>query len=155
MPTYGYTNGAASANVHSGQKMSVVERVLDFADIAVKRAAAGQAALAADDVLEVIPVKAGQYVQFVAAEVITPEGETATFDVGDGTTVDGFLDGANGNSAGYYGSNAAEAYAMSEAGGKLYTADDTIDIKLLTAAYNVAKIRLVAAVIDLRRENVE
>lgn len=154
MPTYDYTEGATSANLHSGHKVSVVERTLDFAAIALKRAAEGQAALAAADIIKLFPVKAGQWVQYVAAEVITPEGETATFDVGDGATVDGFLDGINGNSAGWSGSNAAEAFAMSEAGGKLYTVDDTVDVTLLTAAYNVAKIRFVAVVVDLRRENI-
>lgn len=152
---YDYTKGAAAANLASGQKVSVVERILDFAAIAAERAAAGQAALAADDVLELIKVKAGQYVQLVIAQVITPEGETATFDIGDGATVDGFIDGANGNSAGYYVSEKTEAYAMSESGGKFYTADDTIDMKLLTAAYNVAKIRVAAVVIDMRSDNLE
>jgi hypothetical protein len=153
MGTYDYTKGAVAANLASGQKVSVVEQILDFPAIAAARAAAGQAALAADDILKLIAVKAGQYVQLVIAEVITPEGETATFDVGDGVTVDGFLDGANGNSAGFYVSEKTEAYAMSESGGKFYTTDDTIDIKLLTAAYNTAKIRIAAVVIDMRSDN--
>jgi hypothetical protein len=155
MGTYDYTKGSGGANPYSGHKVSVVERVLDFAEIAAARAAASQAALAADDVLQVIPVKAGQFAQLALAEVITAEGETATLEVGDGADPNGFLDAVNANATGQSASLATTAYSVAVGGGKLYTADDTIDVALRTAAFNVAKIRLVAVVVDLRRENLE
>jgi hypothetical protein len=110
---------------------------------------------AANDIDEVFRILAGTFVLAVFAKVVTVEGGTLTFDVGDGATVDGYIDGANGNTLGYAGS---KPLALAEgtpntlveafADGKLYTADDTIDIKVIDAA-DAAVIALCAIVMPV------
>ncbi|MND01490.1 hypothetical protein D3C83_205030 [compost metagenome] len=46
---------------------------------------------------------------------------------------------------------ATTAYSVAVGGGKLYTADDTLDILLLTAAYNVGALHLFVPMVDLRQ----
>lgn len=91
------------------------------------------------DVIEAIDVGAGDIVLKVLVEVETVEGGTLTFDVGDGTDPNGYLDAVNGNSAGMTGTalaltegapNTVSAYSN----GKLYTAADTIDLVMDNAA---------------------
>lgn len=153
MPTYDYTLGAGPANLASGQKVSVVERKLDFAAIAAARTAAGQAALAAADVLKLIPVKAGQYVQLVQLSVEKAEGATATADLGDGDGAAGYISNADLNSAATnVASLATSAYSVAVGGGKLYTADDTIDMVVDHNSIDTAVVRVKAVIIDLRAD---
>lgn len=83
---------------------------------------------AASDVMQAIKVPAGTYILNVFVKVITPEGGTLTATVGDG-------DGANSWDASVdlnatagtvtQGVSGTDAYALT---GKLYTANDTIDV---------------------------
>lgn len=132
-------------NVPSNLKGSALKELVRIIDT-------GKTPRAQNDVLECFKVSKGTEVIAVHTEVVTAEGGTLTYDVGDGDDVDGYLDGVDGNVVGV----SRMALALVEAGpntvlgysgGKLYTADDTIDLKLLNAA-DKAVIRLTAYVIN-------
>ena len=89
-------------------------------------------ALATTNVFELINVPAGAFVISVAHKVITAEGGTCTYEIGDGSDTDGYVVAAtsgNGNTT----TNAQSFNATTTPGygvGKLYTAADTIDLYL-------------------------
>jgi hypothetical protein len=156
MATYtegtGFNKGTAAIPNNGLNKLSMIEVTLNWATIAADRAAAGQTAIGANDILEVMPIPAKTYVMQVGLDVTTAEGGTCTVDVGDATDPDGFLDGVNANTAASY----ATALALAEASpntvvgysnGKYYAAADTIDIKTVNAA-DAAVMRLWALVAD-------
>ena len=133
--TVGGTSGSLAAN--SGRVYTDM-RELNFATTG--RTAA--------DVLQLFDMPAGAFVQYVAYQVVTVEGGTFTFDIGiTGVDADGFIDGANGNSAGY-GVNSpftlAEAAPNTIVGygaGHLFTATDTIDM-LVNDTVDTAVVRV-------------
>ncbi len=156
MATYtegtGFNKGTAAIPNNGLNKLSMIEVTLNWATIAADRAAAGQTAIGANDILEVMPIPAKTYVMQVGLDVTTAEGGTCTVDVGDAADPDGFLDGVNANTAASY----ATALALAEASpntvvgysnGKYYAAADTIDIKTVNAA-DAAVMRLWALVAD-------
>jgi hypothetical protein len=157
MPTYtdslGFNKGTAAAYPYEGTRaVTKVEVELDFAAIAVARAAAGATALTSGDVLEVIQLPAKTYVLAVGLDVTTAEGGTLTIDIGDGSAADGYLDGVNANTVASYASTLAltEGAPNTVTGysaGKYYAAADTIDIKTVNAA-DAAVMRLWALVAD-------
>lgn len=122
-------------------------------------AATNKSANQVDNAFNVYP---GDVVLNVSAQVETAEGGTLTFDVGDGDDVDGYIDGANGNSAAWNtelhaatgvaataATNSTQAVAVTftgYTGTKIYTTTDTIDVKFLNAA-DAAKITLRAVII--------
>jgi hypothetical protein len=100
-------------------------------------------AIATNDVFELIDVPAGAYVLFVTAQVTTAEGGTCTFDIGDAATVDGYFDGVEGNALTHVNSfDGASTEAFGD--GKLYTAADTIDLKLITGTAANLVVKLTA-----------
>lgn len=154
--SYGFEKGSASKQPPRAglDKSGVLEVVLDFAKIKAARAAAGVAALGAADVLEIIPIKKGTRVKHVGYEILTPEGATFTFDLGDGSSAAGYLSNQDGNAAA--GSMGLSSLALTEgtpntitgySNGKFYTADDTIDMVLDHASVDTAKIRVFAEVV--------
>ena len=157
MPTYtdsiGFNKGTAAAYPYEGTRaVTKVEVELDFAAIAVARAAAGATALTSGDVLEVIQLPAKSYVMAVGLDVTTAEGGTLTIDIGDGSAADGYLDGVNANTVASYASTLAltEGAPNTVTGysaGKYYAAADTIDVKTVNAA-DAAVMRLWALVAD-------
>lgn len=108
--------------------------------------------LALNDIAKVIPVAAGEYVEWVAWKVVTPEGAVGTGEIGDGDDSNGFS-GATAIDMNAEGMGATSVELTEGApntvagytGGKLYTADDTIDFKAL-AALDAAVIEIVAKV---------
>ena len=87
----------------------------------------------AADTLQLFNIPAKTLVTHMQYDVITAEGGTFTFDLGDGADPDGFIDGANGNSVG----NGVNTLTLVEAApptilgyglGKYYSATDTLDI---------------------------
>lgn len=77
----------------------------------------------------VLDIPAGAYVLSVMTVVTTAEGATCTFDVGDGSDPNGWDDAVDGNAAAaYISAPGTDAYAT--AGGKYYSAADTIDIDM-------------------------
>jgi hypothetical protein len=156
MATYtegtGFNKGTAAIPNNGLNKLSMIEVTLNWATIAADRAAAGQTAIGANDILEVMPIPAKTYVMQVGLDVTTAEGGTCTVDVGDATDPDGFLDGVNANTAASYATalTLAEASPNTVVGysnGKYYAAADTIDIKTVNAA-DAAVMRLWALVAD-------
>jgi hypothetical protein len=157
MATYtdslGFNKGSAALRADGLTKVTRMEVVLDFAKIAAARSAAGAAALASGDVLEVIPVPAKTLVMRVGYDVTTAEGATATFDLGDGSDADGYLNDVDLNSVG----SGVMSLALTEgtpntiagySNGKYYSAADTIDMTLNNNAINVAVVRVWALVAD-------
>lgn len=151
MATYndgkGYNLGSA-AHVAAGiNKVSAVTVDLDFAAITAARAAAGLTALAAGDVLEVIPVPANTLVTSVVLNVTTAEGGTLTLDVGDGADPDGYLDGVNGNAVAAYSLAPSAGTPTGLADGKFYASADTIDVTTVNAA-DTAVMSLTVVMVD-------
>ena len=97
--------------------------------------------MAQNDILEALSISAGSIVVEVGIAVLTAEDSTCKLDVGDGTTVDGFLDNVDAESAAGSVFNSLNAATGADAysGGKYYAADDTIDVKFLDGAANTFK----------------
>lgn len=152
--TYNYLGavlgGSAAGPSYSGMPFTVAEVKFEFATIAAARAAAGQAAIGAADVLEAVGVKAGTWVPMVALETSTVEGAAATFDAGDGATPAGYVSNHDGNALGWSTSLITTTYSVATAGGKLYTANDTVDLVVDSASVDKAVLRLLVPMVDLR-----
>ena len=146
----GVSGGQAAGLVQQPGMFTVVDVQFDFAKIAAARSAAGQAALGAADVLEVVTVLAGTWVPAVFMQTVKVEGAAATFDAGDGATAAGYISNHDGNALGWSSNLITTTYSVATAGGKLYTADDTIDIVVDSASVDVAQLRLIVVAVDLR-----
>lgn len=128
-----------------------VELILDFPTIIAARAAAGVAALTATDVIEAIPVPAGFLVSNVGMEIMVV-GASGSVAIGDGSAGAGYLAATVTTALGYFGGIpvlSAGAFAPTLSGGKLYSANDTIDLTLSVAVPSAAKIRLFALMSDM------
>jgi len=148
----GVSGGTATGPTSTPGVFAVNDIKLDFAAIAAARSAAGQAALGAADVMELFGVRAGIWVPAAFVQVTKAEGAAATGQLGDGTDPDGFIATAtlNLNTAGWSSSLITTAYSLATAGGKLYTADDTVDLTLDSASIDVAVAQLFVVTVDLR-----
>lgn len=127
MATVDLTEPGSEYYANSGTRHTVLlQKTLDFA---VTNRGAG-------DVLQLFDVAAGDHVVGAAIKVVTVEGATQTFDLGDGSDADGYIDGANGNALGTTGMTYVESTGavVGYAGGKFYTAADTIDLTVVEAA---------------------
>ena len=129
--TLGFNKGTAAfpSNVTSISKFQVE---LDFATIIAARSAAGVAALAATDTLQVISLPAGSIVLSAGVNVTSAEttNTTATFDLG--------FTGGSPYAANAYAndvaSNATGLKAADLANPSVVVTADTIDLLLNTAA---------------------
>lgn len=141
MTTYtdsiGFNKGEACYPAFGGQRWSFVDVELDLPAIVAARAEAGVTALAAADVLQVIPVPANTLVVNVGVQVTTVEGEAATIDVGDGDTPSGYFNDLDYN-----------ALSHTVATGKFYSTADTIDVLFNTATPTLAVFRVWALMLD-------
>ena len=136
----------------------LIENTLDFA--AANRGAGDDSAL--------LKVTAPSVVLFAGLEVLTLEGGTLTMDMGDDDDPNGYLDGVDGNDTigdvyvsiksyimtstlGDFDNEGAISAlnVLSLVGGKLYVANDTIDVVTVDAA-DLAKIRAFAQIFDLK-----
>lgn len=130
--------GAAVAPVEGLKATAKYQQVIDFAITNAD----------ADDRVNMLSIPANSLVKIIF-DVQTAEGGVLTFDVGDDSAPDNFVDGANGNSAGTLigngGVGAAESAAAIE---KVYDAADTIRLTPKNAA-DAAKILVTAMVTDL------
>ena len=156
MATYtdslGFNKGTAAYPANDLNKSVRVEMVLDFPKIIAARSAAGATALAASDVMEIIPIPAGTIVSNVGMVVTTAAGVTSTISIGDGSAAAGYLAATSANSAATSGGVpvlASGAFAPTLSGGKLYSAADTIDITLGTAVPAAAVVRVFALLTDI------
>ena len=156
MATYtdslGFNKGSAAYPADSLNKTVRVELTLDFPKIIAARSAAGATALAASDVMEIIPIPAGTIVSNVGMVVTTAAGVTSTISIGDGSAAAGYLAATSANSAATSGGVpvlASGAFAPTLSGGKVYSAADTIDITLGTAVPAAAVVRIFAKFTDI------
>ena len=97
------------------------------------------AAIAVSDVFPLINIPAGAFVLTVSYKVITAEGGTCTFGLGDGSGTSGYASAANGNTttnATSFNGTTTPTYGV----GKLYTAADTIDLILSSGTAATAVI---------------
>lgn len=86
--------------------------------------------LAANDVIQMVKIPAGATVLEIIASASASIGATATAEIGDGSDTDRFV------TSGTFGQGAASLTRLNAATGNgyTYTAEDTIDIKILTMA---------------------
>jgi hypothetical protein len=85
------------------------------------------------DVVQALRIPKNFLVLNVFVKVVTAEGGTCTATVGDGSDADGWDASANLNATAgtvTQGASGTDAYAAIANFGKLYTADDTIDLVL-------------------------
>ena len=128
--------------------------VIDMNDVSVANAAAGNDALAATDIIELLAIPAGTVVRNVYITTIRAATGTAlTANIGvTGGDVDGFdaavsLKGTAGTITGGVGGTDANVTAN----GLVFTSADTIDAVLatVTAVTNYGKIKIVADCFDV------
>ena len=152
--TLGFNKGSAGFHNAGLHKVTRVEVTLDFAKIAAARTAAAAAALASGDVLEIIPLPAKSLVLRVGYDVTTAEGASATFDLGDGSDTDGYLNDislnsvASGISTVSLAEGTPNTFPLPYAVGKYYSAADTIDMLINSNSVDAAVVRIWALVVD-------
>lgn len=152
--TLGFNKGTAVPQVKGLDRLNRYEIKLDFPKIVAARSAAGVAALASADVLEIIPVAAKSLVMAVGMDVTTLNTAAATIALGDGASTAGYLAasaiGAVGSFAGVSAltegtpNTFVPAYGL----GKYYSAADTIDALFGTAAPAQAIATVWALILD-------
>lgn len=137
--TLGFYKGTAAYGAHADKMLGYVEVLLDFAKIVAARSAASATALAAADTLQVLQIPAGSLMLAGGLVVTSAEtvNTTATFDLG---TTGGSPIAANAF-ANDIASNALSTNSAGLAAPVLFSAADTIDLLLNTAAPTNAKIR--------------
>jgi hypothetical protein len=142
------TDWSFSYPYSQAENLSPVITVTRDFDAAAAAAEIGTA-IQANDVFQLIDVPANTFVIGVRAAVLTAEGGTCTFDVGDGVTADGYHDGLDGNDATVnvfsFNATTTEAFGV----GKYYSAADTIDLKCMTGTWTAFKVRLTAVMVRL------
>jgi len=150
--TLGFNKGSAALPSNALHKVHLVEMILDFPAIIAARSAAGATALAASDVMEIIPIPAGTLVSNVGMVITTAAGVTSTISIGDGSAAAGYLAATSANATGTSGGVpvlSSGAFAPTLSGGKVYAAADTIDITLGTAVPAAAVVRVFAMFTDI------
>jgi hypothetical protein len=153
MATYA-ADYVAERSLALGAKTTLLERTIDFAQVAAYRAGAGLTALASGDVYELFNLPAKTLVFRVGYDVTVAEGATATFDLGDGSDTDGYLNDISLNSV----ASGVMTLALTDAspgvtvtaysGGKYYSSADTIDMVLNNNSIDVAVVRVWIVVQD-------
>lgn len=140
--TLGFIKGTA-AYPHDMQSVTRFQTRLDFAKIVAARAAAGATALAAADVMEVMPLPAGAIVIAAGLQVVTAEttNTTCTFSFGYGGATAAYASLAASNATGFSATNLANPTVFATA--------DTLDLLINTAAPTNAVVVLTALVLNI------
>lgn len=128
--------GQAAIPERSAYQYGVIQNLVDFSV---------EPAGAAADVYQVLRIPANCLVLAVLCETVLQNTGLTDNDVGDGDNVDLYLDGTSFAST---GAAVIGGAAGSDYGKKWYAAEDTIDIKVNTAASGISagKVRLTAFV---------
>lgn len=150
MATYtdslGFNKGTASfpANV---TEISKFEVKVDLAAIIAARTAAGATALAATDVLEVIPLPAGSVVLSAGCQVIEAEttNTTGTYSLGYGGATTAYTNALANNALAYGITNLANPTVFASA--------DTIDLLFNTAVGTNGVVNVFAIVANVSSSN--
>jgi hypothetical protein len=93
----GFNKGTPALFDRNERNVVLMEVELNFAKIAAARAAAGAAALAATDTLEVMPLPPSTLVLAAGVRVSKVEGATATIDLGDSGNATRYVSNADLN----------------------------------------------------------
>ena len=152
MATYSVMTGSG-VNAYNADLAGIytVTATLDFTDI---NSGSGTVQ---NDIVQLIQIPANTLVLGVSFRVTTASSNMADFDIGDGATTDGYIDGAsmatvNDGCSWVTTFNEAAPNTTSEAFslGKFYTTADTIDLKQNTNATVVTGVlKVKAAMIDM------
>ena len=135
MATYDKTGkGGTTGHPSNGRIPYLVENTVDFSSFDP----------AANDIVQMIDVPAESIVMNAGLEVLTASPSSVTLDMGDGDTVDIYVDGYDSTSTGY-----ATIHQDVLSTGKVYGSADTIDIKVLGAQDTSAKVRAWAVICDI------
>lgn len=124
-----------------------LEAIVDFSKIT-------SALVAANEVVEAIPIEANTMVLGVRAEVLVVEGAARNFGIGDGAGTSAYITTQSANSLAEFHTallltEAAPNTVTGYTNGKYYAAADTIDILAVTAGgLTTCKIRLSVDVIE-------
>lgn len=105
------------------------------------------AAIAVSDAFPLITIPAGAFVLSVTHKVVTAEGGTFTYSIGDTTTAAGFVSGANGNTttnASSFNATTTPTYGV----GKYYAAANTIDLTVASGTAATAVVDISVIYID-------
>jgi len=140
MADYDYVDITTGANYYGEGVLSIYtdkhfvwKRHIDFA-VAGNAMVGGAGAFSGTDTMKIFNVVEGMMIDYVAVEVITAEGSTATIEIGDGADENGYLMAAALTTAGWYtpdGTYGGKYLSMdtpSHGMGKLYESADTIDV---------------------------
>ena len=126
--------GGTTGHPSNGRTPYLVENTIDFTPFDP----------AANDIVQAIDVPAESIVMNAGLEVLTASSSGVTLDMGDGDTVDIYVDGLDSTSTGY---SAIHQDVLST--GKVYASADTLDIKVLGAQDTSAKVRAWAVICDI------
>jgi len=139
---FGINTGATTSDLypHSAMVAQTPVRVASFRFKGADATAAKGAAVAVNDVFQLIKVPAGAFVLGVTSKVVTAEGGTCTFSIGDGSATAGFISAQNGNSVAtaFSWDETPATLATTYGVGHFYGAADTID--LLVASGTAAAV---------------
>lgn len=130
-----YPTGTSANQIQTKDLVPQVRsRLIDIAEFNTKKGSN----VAAADVLLALPIFAGERVLNVGVRIVTAGTASSTVTVGDGDDTDGWIKSVTCDSAANTQFNSNGAYIFTQAtstdkpvtwvGGKLYTADDSIDL---------------------------
>ena len=137
MATYDLTAaGGTTGHPANGRTPYLVENTIDMSVSGFQPAA--------NDIVQALDIPAESIVMNAGIEVLTASPSGVTLDMGDGDTVDIYVDGLDSTSTGY---SAVHQDVLST--GKIYASADTIDIKVLGAQDTSGKVRAWAVVCDI------
>ena len=126
--------GGTTGHPSNGRTPYLVENTIDFTPFDP----------AANDIVQAIDVPAESIVMNAGLEVLTASSSGVTLDMGDGDTVDIYVDGLDSTSTGY---SAIHQDVLST--GKVYASADTLDIKVIVAQDTAGKVRAWAVICDI------
>jgi len=137
MATFDKTGkGGTTGHPANGRTPYLVENTIDMSTSGFQPAA--------NDIVQALDIPAESIVMNAGIEVLTASPSGVTLDMGDGDTVDIYVDGLDSTSTGY---SAVHQDVLST--GKIYASADTIDIKVLGAQDTSGKVRAWAVVCDI------
>jgi len=137
MATFDKTGkGGTTGHPANGRTPYLVENTIDMSTSGFQPAA--------NDIVQALDIPAESIVMNAGIEVLTASPSGVTLDMGDGDTVDIYVDGLDSTSTGY---SAVHQDVLST--GKIYASADTIDIKVLGAQDTTGKVRAWAVVCDI------
>ena len=135
MATYNVTGpGGTTGHPTRTRRPYLVENTIDVSAIN------GDSGAAQNDILQVLDVPAETLVINAGLEVLTALSSSVTLDMGDGDTVDIYVDGDT-NATGYAALTGTARHIAASA--------DTLDVLVLSAASSAGKIRVWAVMCDV------